>query len=117
MALMTQDIFSTLRQMRKASAYGGFEFLDAQSQAYYDNLPSRLGNAFTPEQYREIEELGLLADKDDQGILLQIFTKPVGDRPTLFLEIIQRIGCMNDKGKSYSFPPSFYYSGSLLSDC
>jgi 4-hydroxyphenylpyruvate dioxygenase len=41
-----------------------------------------------------VEELGLLADRDDQGILLQVFTKPVGDRPTLFLEIIQRIGCM-----------------------
>ncbi len=36
---------------------------------------------------------GLLADKDDQGILLQVFTKPVGDRPTVFLEIIQRLGC------------------------
>ena len=40
------------------------------------------------------QELGLLADRDDQGILLQIFTRPVGDRPTLFLEIIQRIGCV-----------------------
>ncbi|CAM9816096.1 unnamed protein product, partial [Hapterophycus canaliculatus] len=39
------------------------------------------------------QELGLLADKDDDGVLLQVFTKPVGDRPTLFFEIIQRIGC------------------------
>lgn len=39
------------------------------------------------------KELGLLADKDDDGVLLQVFTKPVGDRPTLFFEIIQRIGC------------------------
>ena len=48
--------------------------------------------------YRSLckQELGLLADKDDQGVLLQIFTKPVGDRPTLFLEIIQRVGCMLD---------------------
>ena len=44
-------------------------------------------------QVRDCERLGILADKDDQGVLLQIFTKPVGDRPTLFLEIIQRIGC------------------------
>ena len=41
--------------------------------------------------------IGLLADKDDQGVLLQVFTKPVGDRPTAFLEIIQRIGCDKDK--------------------
>ena len=43
-----------------------------------------------------IEELGILADKDDQGMLLQIFTRPVGDRPTLFLEIIQRVGCRRE---------------------
>ena len=41
-----------------------------------------------------MEELGLLVDKDDQGVLLQIFTKPVSDRPTFFIEIIQRIGCL-----------------------
>jgi len=39
-------------------------------------------------------ELGLLVDRDDQGVLLQIFTKPLGDRPTVFIEVIQRIGCM-----------------------
>jgi 4-hydroxyphenylpyruvate dioxygenase len=47
-----------------------------------------------PEQYEKLEELGILADSDDEGILLQIFTKPIGDRPTLFFEIIQRIGCL-----------------------
>ena len=45
-------------------------------------------------QYERIEELGILADADDEGILLQIFTKPIGDRPTFFFEIIQRIGCI-----------------------
>jgi 4-hydroxyphenylpyruvate dioxygenase len=40
-----------------------------------------------------LEELGILADADDEGILLQLFTKPIGDRPTFFIEIIQRIGC------------------------
>jgi 4-hydroxyphenylpyruvate dioxygenase len=40
-----------------------------------------------------LEELGILADADDEGILLQLFTKPIGDRPTFFMEIIQRIGC------------------------
>lgn len=41
-----------------------------------------------------MEELGLLADADDEGVLLQVFTKPIGDRPTFFFEIIQRIGCI-----------------------
>ncbi|KAK6287027.1 hypothetical protein POUND7_013206 [Theobroma cacao] len=52
---------------------------------------------------KECEELGVLVDRDDQGTLLQIFTKPFGDRPTTFIEIIQRIGCMlkDDKGKMY----------------
>ena len=40
-----------------------------------------------------MEELGLLADADEEGVLLQVFTKPIGDRPTLFIEIIQRVGC------------------------
>jgi 4-hydroxyphenylpyruvate dioxygenase len=95
MALMTHDIFRTMRRMREAAVYGGFEFLDPQPASYYDNLPARLGDALTPDQYRQVRELGLLADKDDQGVLLQVFTKPVGDRPTLFLEIIQRIGCVD----------------------
>jgi len=46
------------------------------------------------EQYASLEELGILADADDEGILLQVFTKPIGDRPTFFVEIIQRIGCL-----------------------
>jgi 4-hydroxyphenylpyruvate dioxygenase len=53
-----------------------------------------------PEQYNNLEELGILADADDEGILLQIFTKPIGDRPTLFVEIIQRIGCLYTPGGS-----------------
>ena len=55
----------------------------------------------TDEQIKECEELGILVDRDDQGTLLQIFTKPVGDRPTMFIEIIQRVGCMlkNEEGK------------------
>jgi len=60
---------------------------------YYAELPGRLGDALTPEEYKQIEELGLLADRDEEGILIQIFTAPVTHRPTLFLEIIQRIGC------------------------
>jgi 4-hydroxyphenylpyruvate dioxygenase len=52
------------------------------------------GDILTPEQYKECQELGILVDKDDQGVLLQIFTKPLGDRPTVFIEIIQRLGCL-----------------------
>jgi 4-hydroxyphenylpyruvate dioxygenase len=43
----------------------------------------------TSEEYKLVEELGILVDKDEQGVLLQIFTKPLGDRPTIFIEIIQ----------------------------
>jgi 4-hydroxyphenylpyruvate dioxygenase len=52
------------------------------------------------EQIKGCQELGVLVDRDDQGVLLQIFTKPVGDRQTLFLEMIQRIGCMEKDEES-----------------
>ena len=57
-------------------------------------LSDRLGAELTPEMYAQVQELGILADRDDQGVLLQIFTKPLGDRPTIFIEIIQRVGCI-----------------------
>ena len=98
-ALQTNDIFNTMMKMRERSPLGGFEFMDSQPDSYYDNLFKRIGdNSITKEQLELAKELGILVDKDDQGVLLQIFTKPVGDRPTLFLEIIQRIGCINDAG-------------------
>jgi 4-hydroxyphenylpyruvate dioxygenase len=59
-------------------------------------LKDRVGDVLTAEQLTEVEKLGLLVDRDDQGTLLQIFTKPIGDRPTLFFEIIQRVGCMRE---------------------
>jgi 4-hydroxyphenylpyruvate dioxygenase len=62
-------------------------------ESHCRELPSRIGDTLTAQQYKQAEELGILVDKDDQGVLLQIFTKPIGDRPTIFLEIIQRIGC------------------------
>lgn len=94
LALMTDDILATMREMRAAGVTAGFDFMPRPSPEYYANLPAKIGDALNAEQYKEVEAQGLLADKDDQGVLLQIFTKPVGDRPTLFLEIIQRIGCM-----------------------
>lgn len=50
----------------------------------------------TSDQLAQVEKLGLLVDRDDQGVLLQIFTKPIGDRPTFFFEIIQRVGCLRE---------------------
>lgn len=96
LALKTDDIFATLRQMRAVSHCGGFEFMPRPSAAYYKGLPAKIGDVLTPAQFAEVEELGILADKDDQGVLLQIFTKPLGDRPTVFVEIIQRVGCMRE---------------------
>jgi 4-hydroxyphenylpyruvate dioxygenase len=95
LALKTDDIFATIRLMRKAEEeLGGFELMKRPSDAYYKELPDRLGDQLTAEQYQELEELGILADADDEGLLLQIFTKPIGDRPTFFFEIIQRVGCL-----------------------
>lgn len=97
LALKTDNIFETMRLMKKMSYAGGFEFMPRPSDSYYRNLSKKVGDSLTEEQYKEVEELGLLVDKDDQGVLLQIFTKPVGDRPTIFLEIIERVGCMIKK--------------------
>ncbi|PWA65788.1 4-hydroxyphenylpyruvate dioxygenase [Artemisia annua] len=101
LALASEDIFRTLREMRKRSGVGGFEFMPAPPPTYYRNLKKRVGDVLSDEQINECEELGILVDRDDQGTLLQIFTKPVGDRPTIFIEIIQRVGCMlkDDEGK------------------
>lgn len=98
-AIKTNDIFSTIAKMRRAEEeFGGFELMVRPSRGYYDELPSRLGDKLSADQYARLEELGILADADEEGVLLQIFTKPLGDRPTLFLEIIQRIGCVINDG-------------------
>ena len=95
-ALFTDDIFRTVAAMRKAGRRGGFAFMDAPSAEYYRELPERIGGALEADALAQAEELGLLVDRDDQGVLIQVFTRPLGDRPTLFLEIIQRVGCMVD---------------------
>eukprot|EP01104_Vermistella_antarctica_P002596 TRINITY_DN12811_c0_g1_i1.p1 TRINITY_DN12811_c0_g1~~TRINITY_DN12811_c0_g1_i1.p1 ORF type:complete len:450 (+),score=131.48 TRINITY_DN12811_c0_g1_i1:79-1350(+) len=95
-ALKTDDIIATMRELKKRTFLGGFDFMPRASDAYYKQLPKKIGDSLTEQQFKDIEELGLLADKDDQGILLQVFTKPLGDRPTVFFEIIQRIGCANE---------------------
>jgi 4-hydroxyphenylpyruvate dioxygenase len=67
----------------------GLEFLKVPS-SYYDTLLDRVGHI--DEELKALKELGILVDRDDEGYLLQIFSKPVQDRPTLFFEIIQRKG-------------------------
>jgi 4-hydroxyphenylpyruvate dioxygenase len=84
-ALATNDIISSVRAM----AANDVSFLKVPP-AYYDMLPQRVGAI--KEDLHELAELGILVDRDDEGYLLQIFTKPVEDRPTLFFEIIQRHG-------------------------
>ena len=66
--------------MQSRSHNGGFEFMPRPSDKYYRGLPAKIGDALNAEQYRMLEEMGVLADKDDQGVLLQIFTKPLGGR-------------------------------------
>jgi 4-hydroxyphenylpyruvate dioxygenase len=84
-AMATGDIIQTVRAMRANDV----SFLRVP-QSYYDMLPDRVGKI--NEDMRELAELGILVDRDDEGYLLQIFTKPVEDRPTLFFEVIERHG-------------------------
>ena len=74
---------------RTGRAHGAFYALRVP-RAYYDALPERIGQI--DEDLGALSELGILVDRDDEGYMLQIFTKPVADRPTLFFEIIQRQG-------------------------
>ncbi|MFC7218514.1 4-hydroxyphenylpyruvate dioxygenase [Streptomyces polyrhachis] len=86
-ALATNDIVSTVRTMRAA----GVEFLDVPD-TYYDTLGEWVGDTRVPLD--ELRELKILADRDEDGYLLQIFTKPVQDRPTVFFEMIERHGSL-----------------------
>lgn len=85
-ALYTHDIVSTVAQLREK----GVQFLSIPD-AYYKTIWDRVGTIH--EDRKRIREYGILADRDANGYLLQIFTKPIQDRPTLFLEVIQRAGC------------------------
>ena len=84
-AIGTDNIIETVSQLKNR----GVEFLSIPS-AYYDELLNRIGPI--DEDIAPLQKLGILVDRDDEGYLLQIFTKPVEDRPTLFYEIIQRKG-------------------------
>jgi len=85
LALATNDIVATVTKMHAQ----GVEFLTVP-HSYYSELQKRVGKI--DEDIDELERLGILVDRDDEGYMLQIFTKPVEDRPTVFFEIIQRKG-------------------------
>jgi 4-hydroxyphenylpyruvate dioxygenase len=85
MALATNDIIRTVTSLRDR----GVEFLSVPT-TYYDDLQKRVGRI--DEDVESLAKLGILIDRDPDGYLLQIFTRPVEDRPTVFFEIIQRKG-------------------------
>ena len=87
-ALATNDIVKTVTELRKR----GVEFLQVPT-SYYNDLLERVGHI--DEDLAPLKELGILVDRDHEGYLLQLFTKPVEDRPTLFFEIIQRKGAQS----------------------
>ena len=87
LALATNDIVRTVREMKAA----GVDFLETPD-AYYDDLGSWVGDTRVPLE--QLRELKILADRDEDGYLLQIFTKPVQDRPTVFFELIERHGSL-----------------------
>src|SRR5918996_3733141 len=84
-ALATTDIVATVKQLRER----GVRFLSTPD-SYYEELPERIGQI--EEDLEDLHRLGILADRDDEGYLLQIFTQTLSDRPTLFLEVIERHG-------------------------
>jgi 4-hydroxyphenylpyruvate dioxygenase len=83
-AILTTDIIKTVGNLRQ----NGVEFLATPPQAYYDNIASQ--DFGLEEDLQKLQDNGILIDVEGKGYLLQIFTKPIGDRPTFFYEIIQR---------------------------
>ncbi|MFB5194360.1 4-hydroxyphenylpyruvate dioxygenase [Neobacillus sp. KR4-4] len=85
LAILTEDIVSTVAILKQ----NGVEFLKTPD-TYYESLGERIGKI--DEEIEKLRELNILVDRDDEGYLLQIFSKPIVDRPTLFIEVIQRKG-------------------------
>ena len=89
-AIATDDIITTVSELRSR----GIEFLSTPPEEYYKAVPGRLADHSheLKEDIEKLKSLGIMIDADEEGYLLQIFTKPIEDRPTLFFEIIQRMG-------------------------
>jgi len=85
LALQCKDVLYTVAKLQR----NGVDFLRVPN-SYYDALPARVGPVEEP--ISELRSLGVLVDRDEEGYLLQIFSKPVEDRPTVFFEVIQRKG-------------------------
>ena len=99
-ALQTKDILSTVKMMLQQSNWGGVEFLGNPGASYYnDHVPKKMGNLVDQKLIDDCAKYNILIDRDEEGGLLQIFTKPLPDRPTLFVEVIQRIGCPMPNGR------------------
>jgi len=88
-AIRADNVFTTVQKMIAASDHG-FEFIPTPATYYEDPIVIARLAKLSPEQQKQAKELGVLVDEDDEGMLLQIFTKPLFDRPTIFIEIIQR---------------------------
>jgi 4-hydroxyphenylpyruvate dioxygenase len=89
-AIFTPSILDTVEMMRKAPI--GFEFIPTP-HTYYDDekVKAIIAEHLQPDAEQQLKEFGILADEDGEGVLLQIFTKPLFDRPTIFVEVIQRV--------------------------
>lgn len=96
-AILCDDIYETVGKMK--SVWGGFDFQKEPYPDYYDKIvPRKMGDRFSKEDIERCREKAILIDSEGEGTLLQIFTQPLGDRPTIFIEIIQRIGCNLPQG-------------------
>ena len=101
-AMATDNIIETISYLKK----NGVDFLPPPPQAYYDEIPARLGSHMDVmhEDIKELQKLSILVDADEEGYLLQIFTKPIQDRPTFFFEIIQRMGAKGFGAGNFKAP-------------
>ena len=99
-ALQTLDIIKTIKAMSAQTNFGGVEFQASPGHTYYaEHVPKKMAGMIDQTLIDECAKFNILIDRDSEGGLLQIFTKPLLDRPTLFVEIIQRIGCPLPDGR------------------
>jgi 4-hydroxyphenylpyruvate dioxygenase len=91
-AMFTPEILATIKEIAESTNIGGFELLPTPAEYYNDaEVQNIMKEHLTEEAIQLVKKYGILVDRDTEGVLLQIFTKPLFDRPTLFVEIIQRI--------------------------